>query len=168
MREAAFIPPMLLLRTHTLPDGPQWRYELKHDGYRAVAFKSAGKLFLRSRNNKDFADRYPEILEGLAKLPDETVIDGEVVALDKSGRPSFNALQNSASSARELVYYVYDVMILAGKDVMAEPFEKRRKLLEKKILPKLTEPVRYSSTLNVKLPDLVESVKAAALEGLDR
>ena len=115
MKTAAFIQPMLLLRTHSLPEGPQWRYELKHDGYRAVAFKSAGKLFLRSRNNKDFADRYPEILEGLAKLPDETVIDGEVVALDESGRPSFNALQNSASSARELVYYIYDVMILAGK-----------------------------------------------------
>jgi DNA ligase D-like protein (predicted ligase) len=166
MRDAAFIPPMLLLRTHALPEGPQWRYELKHDGYRAVAFKSGGQLFLRSRNNKDFAVRYPEILEGLRKLPDETVIDGEVVALDESGRPSFNALQNSASNARELVYYIYDVMILAGKDVMAEAFERRRKLLEKKILPKLTEPVRYSLILNVKLTDLVESVKAAALEGL--
>jgi bifunctional non-homologous end joining protein LigD len=71
MRKAAFIPPMLLLRTSTLLEGPQWRYELKHDGYRAVVFKSGGKLFLRSRNNKDFADRCPEILEGLTKLPDE-------------------------------------------------------------------------------------------------
>jgi hypothetical protein len=88
------------------------------------------------------------------------------VALDESGRPSFNALQNSASSERELVYYVYDVMIIAGKDVMSEPFDKRRILLEKKILPKLKEPVRYSSTLNAKLADLVESVKASAFEGL--
>src|SRR6185295_7042261 len=111
MRKAAFIHPMLLLRTDRLREGPEWRYELKHDGYRAIAFKSRGKLSLRSRNDKDFSDRYPAILKGLAKLPDETVIDGEVVALDESGRPSFNALQNSASSERELVYYVYDVMV---------------------------------------------------------
>ena len=93
MRKAAFIPPMLLLRTNTLLEGPQWRYELKHDGYRAIAFKAGGNLFLRSRNNKDFAERYPKILEGLARLPDETIIDSEVVALDESARPSFNALQ---------------------------------------------------------------------------
>jgi DNA ligase D-like protein (predicted ligase) len=166
VRKAAFIPPMLLLRTQNLPEGPQWRYELKHDGYRAIAFKSAGKLFLRSRNDKDFAERYPEILEGLKKLPDETVIDGEVVALDESGRPSFNALQNSASSERELVYYVYDVMILAGKDVMADPFEKRRTILEKKILPKLKEPVRYSRSLHEALTELVTAVKTSGLEGL--
>ena len=134
MRKAAFIPPMLLLRTSTLREGPQWRYELKHDGYRAVVFKSAGKLFLRSRNNKDFADRYPEILEGLTKLPDEMVIDGEVVALDESGRPSFNALQNSASSERELVYYVYDVMVIAGNDVMSEPFDKKADTLREEDL----------------------------------
>jgi bifunctional non-homologous end joining protein LigD len=166
MRKAAFIPPMLLLRTKTLREGPLWRYELKHDGYRAIAFKSGGKLFLRSRNNKDFAERYPDVLPGLEKLPDETVIDGEVVALDESGRPSFNALQNSASGSRELVYYIYDVMVMAGKDVMAESFEKRRELLEKKILPKLKEPVRYSSTLNATLPELIRAVKTSGLEGL--
>jgi DNA ligase D-like protein (predicted ligase) len=166
MRKAGFIPPMLLLQKRTLPEGPVWRYELKHDGYRAIAFRSDGKLFLRSRNNRDFADRFREILAGLAKLPKETVIDGEVVALDESGRPSFNALQDSASGARELVYYVYDLMVLAGKDVTAEPFERRRELLEKKTLPKLKEPVRYSSTLKASLPDLVGAVKTTGLEGL--
>jgi bifunctional non-homologous end joining protein LigD len=86
--------------------------------------------------------------------------------LDESGRPSFNALQNSASGSRELVYYIYDVMVIAGKDVMSESFEKRRELLEKKILPKLKEPVRYSSTLNATLPELIRAVKASGLEGL--
>ena len=62
MRKATFIPPMLLLRRETLPEGPDWRYELKHDGYRAIAFNSRGQLYLRSRNNNDFADRYPKIL----------------------------------------------------------------------------------------------------------
>ena len=68
---------------------------LKHEGYRAIAFKSREKLYLRSRNNKDLSDRYPEILKGLTKLPDETVIDGKVVAFNEHGRPSFNALQNN-------------------------------------------------------------------------
>jgi bifunctional non-homologous end joining protein LigD len=74
---------MLLLRTDALPnDREWWEYELKVDGYRAIAFKTGGKLHLRSRNNNDFAKRYPGVLKGLAKLPDETVIDGEVVAFD--------------------------------------------------------------------------------------
>src|SRR5262245_57815488 len=72
---ARFVEPMLLLQTDTLPEGERWRYELKLDGYRAIAFKSGGRLRLRSRNDKDFATRYPSILAGLAKLPDETVID---------------------------------------------------------------------------------------------
>jgi len=166
MRKAAFIPPMLLLRTETLREGSLWRYEIKLDGYRAIAYKSHGKLFLRSRNDKDFADRYPKILQGMTQLPDETVIDGEVVALDQSGRPSFNALQNSASADLELVYYAFDVMILEGKVVAAEPFDVRRALLEKNVLPTLREPVRYSATLDASLSDLIRSVKAAGLEGL--
>ncbi len=96
-----FIPPMLLLKTDSLPDNPaQWRYELKLDGYRAIAFKTGGTLHLRSRNNKDFAIRYPAVVGGLAKLPDETIIDGEVVAFDEEGKPSFNALQNYFSASR--------------------------------------------------------------------
>ena len=64
-------------------------------------------------------------MKGLAKLPDETVIDGEVVAFDENGRPSFNALQNSASSDLDLAFYVYDLMVLEGKDLMTEPFDAR-------------------------------------------
>jgi len=164
--KATFITPMLLLRREKLPEGPEWRYELKHDGYRAIAFKSGGTLYLRSRNDNDFAVRYPGLLTGLQGLPDETVIDGEVVAFDESGRPSFSVLQNSATGKTQLVYYIYDVMVLAGKDVTSEPLVKRRTLLEQKVLPKLTEPVRYSQTLDASLEDLISSVKAAGLEGL--
>src|ERR1700741_1223480 len=91
---ARFIEPMLLLRTDSLPSGEQWLYELKLDGYRAVAFKRDGAVPLGSRNNNDFNARYPAVVEALAKLPENTVIDGEVVAFDQEGRPSFNALQN--------------------------------------------------------------------------
>src|SRR5918993_634836 len=100
-----FIDPMLLLRTDSLPnDRDRWAYQLKFDGYRAVAFKTGGKVHLRSRNDHDFNVRYPMVVRGLAKLPDETVIDGELVALDDEGRPSFNALQNYGSSNTPIIY----------------------------------------------------------------
>jgi ATP-dependent DNA ligase len=79
---AAFIEPMLLLRTEKLPEGADWQYELKLDGYRALAIKTAGKVHLRSPNDNDFNVRYPGIVTALAAMPDETVIDGEIVALD--------------------------------------------------------------------------------------
>src|SRR5947209_12269262 len=108
---------MLLLATSSLPEGDDWEYELKLDGYRAIAFKSNGRVHLRSRNNKDFVLRYPSITKVLQALPDETVIDGEVVALDDSGRPSFNTLQNFGSSTAPIFYFAFDVLILSGRDV---------------------------------------------------
>jgi DNA ligase D-like protein (predicted ligase) len=164
--QAKFIPPMLLLKTDRLPDDPGWSYELKLDGYRAVAFKRNGTVQLRSRNDKDFASRYPAVVKGLEKLPDNTVIDGEVVAFDEEGRPSFNALQNFGPSSGPVVYYVFDVMILAGKDVTNQSLDERRRLLEQKVLPKMTEPVRYAAPLDATLPVLIESVKSHGLEGL--
>jgi DNA ligase D-like protein (predicted ligase) len=165
--KAGFVEPMLLLRTETLPDEPaRWEYQLKLDGYRAIAFKTGGKLYLRSRNDNDFSGRYPGVLRGLARLPDETVIDGELVALDDDGRPSFSTLQNYSSPKIPIIYYVFDVMVLAGRDVKAETLEARREVLERKILPKLTEPVRYTGELKASLQDLIESVRAQRLEGL--
>ena len=81
--KARFIPPMLLLKSETLPDdGIRWLYELKLDGYSAIAVKTGGRLHLRSRNDNDFSVRYPAVVRGLATLPDETVVAGEVVAFD--------------------------------------------------------------------------------------
>jgi bifunctional non-homologous end joining protein LigD len=164
--KAGFIEPMLLLRANELPDDGSWLKELKLDGYRALGIRTGGKVQLRSRNDKDFAVRYAEIAKALAKLPDETVIDGEVVALDETGKPSFNILQNYGSSKAPILYYVFDVLVLAGKDVMGETLDARRALLEERVLPRLTEPVRYSPELKGSMRDLIQSVKAQGLEGL--
>jgi len=163
---ARFIPPMLLLPTGALPEGPPWLYELKLDGYRAIAFKRNNTVYLRSRNDKDFAARYPAVVRALATLPDETVLDGELVALDKDGRPSFNALQNHDAAVASVVYYVFDVMVLAGRDVRHDPLARRRELLERDVLSTLGEPVRYIAPFDVSLAVLVQSVKAQGLEGL--
>jgi len=163
---ASFISPMLLLKAEKLPGGGNWLYELKLDGYRAIAFKSGGKVHLRSRNNKDFDKKYPFIVAALAGMPDETIIDGELVALDGAGRPSFNALQDFASSKTPIVFYVFDIMMLEGVDVTREPLSHRRELLEEAVLPKLTEPIKYSSELDSELSDLIASVKKLGLEGL--
>jgi len=163
---ARFIEPMLLLRTDSLPSGEQWLYELKLDGYRAIGFKRNGNVSLRSRNDNDFSGRYPAVVKALGKLPDNTVVDGEVVAFDQEGRPSFNALQNYGSASAPVVYYVFDVLVLAGQDLRREPLQKRRELLEQKVLPKLPEPVRYLAPLDADLPVLIQSVKAHGFEGL--
>ena len=164
---AGFIQPMLLLKTDALPDdGERWAYQLKVDGYRAIAFKRDGVVQLRSRNDHDFNGRYAPVLRGLAALPNDTVIDGELVAFDADGRPSFGALQHAPSASTPVVFYVFDLLILNGRDVRREVLEARRDLLERKVLPRLTEPARYLGDLDASLADLVASVKAQGFEGL--
>jgi bifunctional non-homologous end joining protein LigD len=156
---------MLLLPTPELPEGSNWIYELKLDGYRALAFKTNAKVQLRSRNNKDFTRKYPCVAEALAALPDETVIDGEIVALE-SGKPSFNALQNYSSPSMLIFFFVFDVLVLMGRDVMSEPLEKRRNLLRTEILAGLKDPVRECPELNASLADVIAAVRAQGFEGV--
>jgi ATP-dependent DNA ligase len=95
---------MLLLPAEIVPEGPGWTYELKLDGFRALAIKTGGLVRLRSRNDKDFNGKYPTIARALATLPDDTVVAG-----DADGRPSFNAFQNGSAGVT-IVYYVFGVM----------------------------------------------------------
>lgn len=164
--KARFIEPMLLLRTEKLPDSDDWCYELKFDGYRALAIKTADRVYLRSRNDNDFNARYPQIVNALSLMPNDTVIDGEIVALDTDGKPSFNLLQNYGSAGAPLHFFIFDLLVLKGKDVMAEPLTKRRELWEQHVLPKMDEPIRYSPVLEACLKDLIQSVKFQGLEGL--
>ncbi len=157
---------MLLLRTEKLPEGPDWFHELKFDGYRALAIKAGGMVHLRSRNDNDFNGRYPSIVKALGVMPEDTVIDGEVVALDPDGKPSFNLLQNYGFAVAPLHFFIFDLLVLKGRDVMQEPLTERRELLEKHVFPKMEEPIRYSPLLEASLKDLIQSVKAQGLEGL--
>ncbi len=163
---AHFIAPMNCLAVAKLPTGPAWEYELKLDGYRAIAFKTSDRVHLKSRNGKDFAQRYPALVRALEALPDETVIDGEIVALDDSGRPSFNLLQNYASREYTLVFYLFDLLILEGEDLQIESLEVRRKLLSTRVMPRLAEPIRFSETMQASAAELLRAVREQGLEGV--
>jgi hypothetical protein len=140
---AAFVEPMLAVPVKELPEGPAWEYELKLDGYRALALKSDGHARLYSRNGKDFSRRFPTVVRAIEALPDETLIDGEVVAVDENGRPSFSSLQNLDRTA---VFYAFDVPTLAGEDLKRRTLNERRKVL-RKLTRTLDDPIRFSETL---------------------
>jgi len=136
------------------PEGREWRYELKLDGYRALGRKSGRSTQLWSRNQKDFARRFPTIAKAIADLPLDTIIDGEIVALDENGRPSFDLLQGFGRRTPLIVLYAFDLLMFRGKDVRSWPLEERRGQL-RQIVEQLPDTIRYSETFNVPLPDLM-------------
>ena len=95
-----------------------------------------------------------------------TVIDGEIVALDEAGRPSFNLLQNYGSSVPALVYYLFDVVVLDSKDVKDFSLAQRRELLEREVLSRLDGQIRYSTELRANLSNLISAAKVQGFEGL--
>jgi ATP-dependent DNA ligase len=97
LRTAAFVEPMERLPVTKIPEGPQWTYEIKLDVYRMPAVKSKGRVTLYSRRKNDFTKRFAYVAAALQDIPDETVIDGELVALDDDGKPNFNLLQDFRS-----------------------------------------------------------------------
>ena len=92
--QAQFIPPMLAKLTETPPDGSQWRYEIKLDGYRAVIVKRGKNVEVFSRRHNQISHKFPVIASAFERLAPDTALDGEIVALDDDGRPDFNNLQN--------------------------------------------------------------------------
>jgi bifunctional non-homologous end joining protein LigD len=118
------------------------------------------------QQSHDFSVRFPGIAKALQTLTDETLVDGEVAVLDGNGRPSFMLIQNHQSLKGTLVYFVFDVLVLKRKSVMGQTLDERRALLEKYIVPKLREPLRYMRPVEGSLNELVKSVKAHGLEGL--
>src|SRR5688500_7590251 len=122
-----FIEPMYAGAVKQLPYGAIWTYEAKLDGYRCLAANRGSSVDLWSRRGNSFKFRFPEIAEALKKLPADTLIDGEVIALDAAGRISFNALQHS--SAAHLQFYAFDILLHRGRFVCTLRIERRRALL---------------------------------------
>jgi bifunctional non-homologous end joining protein LigD len=157
---------MLSVAVPKLPEGPEWAYEVKFDGYRAQAIKTAGRVQLRSRYGANFNERFPSITHALQALPDETVIDGEIVAYDAEGHPSFNVLQNHLSEKPRLQFFAFDLMFHRGSDLMHSPLEDRRRLLQRKVVPLLPDIIRFSETLEASAAEVVEAIREMGLEGV--
>ena len=137
---------MMALKVRELPVG-NWLYEMKFDGYRAVAFKTGKEVRLFSRNRTLFNDNYPKLVDSLKTLKAKSfIIDGEVTALDQNGRSSFQLLQSYAlRKGIPLVYYALDLLRLDGTDLRSRALIERREQLAK-LLKK--PPAGHSSVLH--------------------
>jgi bifunctional non-homologous end joining protein LigD len=135
--------PMLATLTDKPFDDPNWIFETKWDGFRAIAVAAPGHAALYSRNGNDVAQKYPSICEALAAIKQEAVLDGELVALDVHGRSRFQLLQNAEREPTRLQYCVFDLLYLDGKDLRDWPLLKRKEAL-KEVLPK--SPLLHYST----------------------
>ena len=118
----SFIEPMKTLPVRDLPSG-DWVYEMKFDGYRALAFKAGKEVRLISRNRIDFGNDYPQLIDALKLLtPRNVIIDGEIAALDSEGKTSFQLLQSYGIRKNiPLVYYAFDLLNLEGTDLRSRP-----------------------------------------------
>jgi bifunctional non-homologous end joining protein LigD len=169
------IHPMLATPVEKPFDDPDWLFEIKWDGYRAVSFLQDGKVRLVSRNQNELTREFPELHE-LSKLIKATnaVLDGEVVALDEQGRASFSLMQQrtgirkggrrvGARRELQIVYYLFDLLYLDGYDLRRVPLEQRKQALAQIVAP--SELVRYSDHFPQGLA-LFDVAKQKGLEGI--
>ncbi len=153
---------MLATAAAQLPVGDDWTYEVKWDGYRTLAVKDGSQIRLLSRNMKDVTAQYPSVAAAARSVSaTSAVIDGEVVALDADGRPTFQALHHR--QAEVVAFYAFDLLSLNGADLMRQPLVERRGALAKLVAGSsllLSEPLDGS-------PDQIEAaVRGLGLEGL--
>ena len=161
----AFIEPMAAKVVDVLPEGEQWIYEVKFDGYRALLLKDGGHVQIRSRNDNNLTATYPQITVAASRLKAETVLlDGEIVALDTKGRPSFQALQHrSAHRDYAIVFYAFDLLQLNGETLTRLPLVERRKRLPDVVKGSgilLSEPLRGTPA------QVIQAVSQLGLEGI--
>ena len=142
--------PQLATLAAEAPTGEQWLHEIKHDGYRLLAYIDSGRVVLRTRRGLDWTHRFSELADSLRELPvSQTVLDGEVVALLPSGASSFQELQAALSEGRTraLVYYAFDLLYLDGYDLRGVPLERRKALLAEIVREAGQRRVLYSEHL---------------------
>ena len=127
-----FVPTQLATLVAAAPTGDEWVFEVKYDGYRIEALVHEGTARLFTRRGKDWTRRFPAVAQRLARLPVESAtLDGELVALDRSGRSKFVLLQQSLDATRRqrLTFFVFDLLQLDGEDLRALPLDERRRRL---------------------------------------
>jgi len=157
--------PMLATLVDDIPKGDEWVFEVKWDGYRALAYVSGGDVTLRSRRGNDFTERFATVaraLEQAVKTPD-CVLDGEVCALDDEGRSSFSAMQQGKPGT-PLVYYVFDVLEVEGEPLVDLPLEERRERLEQ-LIDRRNRTVKISEFFDDG-EALLAAVREQGLEGV--
>lgn len=162
-----FIEPMKALLVESPPRG-DWLYEIKFDGFRAIALKGGPEARLLSRNEKDFGAKFPEVLESISELNvKDAVIDGEIVALDEQGISSFQLLQafELGQERPPIFYYAFDLLRLNGKDLRKTPLDQRKERLGR-LLKNPAGVIRLSSSLEGSTTQLLHRVRELGLEGL--
>ena len=166
-QEPRFVETMQCKLVTKLSTGADWVYEIKLDGYRALAIKNGKQVRLISRNEKSLNSRYPELVLALSELPFETgVLDGEIVVLDERGLPSFQRLQDLSAREknRSLYYYAFDLINFQRRDLRRLPLLQRKQLIPDLLLK--DGVVRYAAHMETD-PDLfVQEVRKLGLEGV--
>ena len=160
-----FVKPMQCKAVTKLPEEADWTFEIKFDGYRCLALKNGSEVTLLSRNENQLNDRFPNIVEAIGELPGAFALDGEIVALDEKGRPSFQLLQNNVSRPLAVFFYAFDLLNHDGEDLRQLPIEDRRKLLNE-LLPQSSDPLRLSPLLEAPAGQVLDAVRKLGLEGV--
>jgi bifunctional non-homologous end joining protein LigD len=159
------VKPMLATLVKAPFDHPDWLFEVKWDGYRAIAEIQDGKVFLYTRNQNPLTQKFFLIAEALRKFGFEAVLDGEIVVVDDQGHPDFQMLQNYQKSGRgHLLYYVFDLLYFRGHELSSLPLLRRKELL-KKILPS-TKLIKFSNHVVGEGVLFFQVVQEKGLEGI--
>jgi bifunctional non-homologous end joining protein LigD len=142
-----------------------WIFEIKWDGYRAIAAWDSKSVQLYSRQGNDFESKYKEIVEAVRSLKHQAVLDGEIVSVDSDGKSHFEWLQNYVKKPNgQLIYYVFDILWIDGYDISQLPLTRRKEILAM-IVPK-DSIIRFSDHIKVNGQDFFESAKQQGLEGI--
>ncbi len=174
------MPRMIHPMLATLVDEPfssdEWLFEIKWDGYRAIAFIEKGKVRLVSRNQNEFTPEFPELQEIASRVKaKQAILDGEIVALDEKGRPSFSLMQQRSGltigpkrrgrdKSVPIVYYAFDLLYADGYDLTRVDLEKRKEILKTLLQP--SELVRYSDHFIGEGEELYRAAREQKLEGI--
>lgn len=163
---ADFISPMLCETVRSLPRGPEWIFEVKFDGFRVIASRpKEGDVVLWSRNQNSLNRKFFYVADALSFLPPETILDGELVALDDQGRPQFSLLQSFRSAADRVRYVAFDILRLRGRDLMKLPLIERKQLLRKAVEGRAPQ-VLISEISEGSVAAMLRQVRERKLEGL--